>query len=69
MRGIEEKPVNQALIHHMVECAKTIGVKTCIEGVEDKPLSKYLDKYKATFYQGYYYSKPVTIDDFEKLLG
>lgn len=69
VRGIEKKPVNQALIHHMVECAKTIGVKTCIEGVENRPLSEYLDKYKATFYQGYYYSKPVAIDDFEKLLS
>ena len=68
VKGIHDKPLNQTLVHHMVECANGIGVKTCIEGVEDEFLCNYLDKYNATFYQGYYYSKPVVIDSFEKLL-
>jgi EAL domain-containing protein (putative c-di-GMP-specific phosphodiesterase class I) len=68
VRDIHKKPVNQAIIKSVVQCAKTIGIKTCIEGVEDRQLSEFLRQYEATYYQGYYYSKPVRIENFEKLL-
>jgi diguanylate cyclase (GGDEF)-like protein len=68
VRDIDKKPVNQAIIRSVVQCARTIGIKTCIEGVEDEKLCEFLRQYNATYYQGYYYSKPVRIEKFEKLL-
>ncbi|MGN0140807.1 MAG: EAL domain-containing protein [Roseburia sp.] len=68
VRDIHNKPVNQAIIQSVVQCANTIGIKTCIEGVEDAHVSEFLRQYDATYYQGYYYSKPVRIEHFEKLV-
>ena len=35
---------------------------TCLEGVETEELQDYLRDYGATWFQGYYYSKPIRID-------
>lgn len=37
------------------------GMSTCLEGVESEELQDYLRMYQATWFQGYYYSKPVEI--------
>ena len=42
--------------------------KSCIEGVEDKSLQDYLRSFGATWFQGYYYSKPVGEEQLKKLL-
>lgn len=43
-------------------------MKSCIEGVEDKSLQDYLRSFGATWFQGYYYSKPVGEEQLKKLL-
>ena len=43
-------------------------VKTCIEGVENEELSIFLRPNEASYYQGYYYSKPIPAEEFMKLL-
>ena len=42
--------------------------ETCIEGIEDKEVSDYIEKFGSTWQQGYYYSKPVPIEQFEEVL-
>ena len=68
VRNIENSKVDQSLVKHIVRSAKELGLKTCIEGVETASISQFLRKHNATYYQGYYYSKPVEIDRFEQLL-
>lgn len=68
IRNIKQKPSNQAMVKSIVDYARNTSLETCIEGVEDKELLEYLKRYDATWYQGYYYSKPVPIDEFMKLL-
>ena len=48
--------------------ARSTNMKSCIEGVEDKSLQDYLRSFGATWFQGYYYSKPVGEEQLKKLL-
>lgn len=42
---------------------------TCLEGVENEELQNYLRNYNATWFQGYYYSRPVPIHLLQALLS
>lgn len=68
VKDIQKKRVNQAMVKHIIQCANSLGLKTCIEGVENEELSIFLRPNEASYYQGYYYSKPIPADDFMKLL-
>ena len=68
VKDIQKKRVNQAMVKHIIQCANSLGLKTCIEGVENEELSIFLRPNEASYYQGYYYSKPVPAGDFMKLL-
>lgn len=68
VRGIQESKPNQVLVQAVVSCAHELGYKSCIEGVEDKALFEYLHRYGSTYYQGYHFSRPVTLEEFKKLL-
>lgn len=61
---IEDKPTNQAIVEAVTLCARKLGVKVCIEGVETRKLIDFLNQYGAYSYQGYYYSKPVRKEEF-----
>lgn len=67
VKDIKDKPVNQAMVQSIVEFAKKTNLETCIEGVEDSAVNEYLGQFGATWHQGYYYSKPVPIEDFKKM--
>lgn len=61
IRGITEDVKKQAMVRSIVEFANSSGMSTCLEGVETEELQNYLRRYQATWFQGYYYSKPVEI--------
>ena len=42
--------------------------KPVLGGIEDKEVSDYIEKFGSTWQQGYYYSKPVPIEQFEEVL-
>ena len=68
IKGIKNKPQNQAMVQSIVDYANRTDTDTCIEGIEDEEVRDYICQYDATFLQGYYYSKPVPIDEFEQML-
>lgn len=68
IRGITEDTKKQAMVKSIVDFANSCGMSTCLEGVEDEALQNYLRKYDATWFQGYYYSKPVEIEKFWELV-
>lgn len=68
IRGITEDAKKQAMVKSIVDFANSCGMSTCLEGVEDEELQNYLRKYGATWFQGYYYSKPVEIGKFWELM-
>ena len=69
VRGITENGKKQAMVRSIVDFANECGMNTCIEGVEDEKLETYLRQYAVRWFQGYYYSKPVSIKEVEKLLN
>ncbi len=68
VKNIANKPENQQMVRSIVEYGKNISIETCIEGVESEEVRDYLDRYGATWYQGYYYSSPVSLEEMLELL-
>ena len=63
IQGIADKPANQLFVSNIVETMNKLSIKSCLEGVEFEEDYRFLKKIQASFYQGYYFSKPVTIDN------
>ena len=68
IRGITEDAKKQAMVRSIVEFANSCGMSTCLEGVETEELQNYLRIYQATWFQGYYYSKPIGIGRLRELV-
>lgn len=69
IRKILVNKKNKAIVQSMVDFANAVNIKSCLEGVENKALEDYLRTVGATWFQGYYYSKPVGADELEILLS
>lgn len=57
---------DQNIINYIMLIAKHLGVKTIVEGVETREQVEFVKKIKCDIIQGYYYSKPISKDDFEE---
>lgn len=60
--GISEKVANQVIVRSVAQCANELGVKVCVEGIEDRELADFLKPYGPGSYQGYYFSRPISIE-------
>ena len=69
IRGITDNQTKQALVRSMVDFANKADLKSCLEGVEDEKLQNYLRSFGATWFEGYYYSRPVQAAAMQKLLN
>ena len=69
IRGITDNQTKQALVRSMVDFANKADLKSCLEGVEDEKRQNYLRSFGATWFQGYYYSRPVQAAAMQKLLN
>lgn len=69
IRGITDNQTKQALVRSMVDFANKADLKSCLEGVEDEKMQNYLRSFGATWFQGYYYSRPVQAAAMQKLLN
>lgn len=67
-QGIMDNPKHQAMVQSILYFARHAGMETCIEGVESKELQDYLHTYQATWFQGYYYAKPLPIAELRRFL-
>ena len=54
------------IINYIMLIANRLGVKTIVEGVETKEQVEFIKKIKCDIIQGYYYSKPISKEEFEK---
>ena len=61
---IEKKEKN--MIDYILNIAKELNLETIAEGVETKEQREYLLEKDCDIIQGYYYSKPLPVDEFEK---
>lgn len=68
IRSIIDNPKNQAMVRSILYFADKSNMTTCLEGVENEELQNYLRDYNATWFQGYYYSKPIPFDALKNML-
>ena len=69
VQKIEEDDKEKKLVENFVNIAATFGAKVCIEGIETAGMKEILNKYNVESFQGYYYGKPVQMDELEKLIN
>lgn len=61
---IEEDSVERELIKYFSGLASLFGAKVCVEGIETAGMRDILQKYNVESFQGYYYAKPLMLDQF-----
>ena len=61
---IEEDEKERELIKYFAGVASTFGAKVCVEGIETAGMRDILQAYSVRSFQGYYYSKPLPLEDF-----
>ena len=68
VRNIGIKQSDAAIIQTIIGMANNLGMEVIAEGVETQVQRDFLEENGCLFYQGYLFSKPVPVDQFEALL-
>ena len=63
------KPTDAVIVQTIVAMADTLGIEVIAEGVETVAQQNFLGSIGCKLYQGYLYSKPVPLAEFERLLS
>ena len=63
---IEEDNAERELMRYFAGVASLFGAKVCVEGVETAGMRDILQKFAVGSFQGYYYAKPLALDDILK---
>lgn len=67
VENLSEDEFSTAFVKMVSELAKTIGVTVCVEGVEERKQLEVLKDMNVRLIQGYYYGRPMPVQEFEKL--
>lgn len=68
MIGIETDSNSRKIIERIINLARQLKVRVIAEGVETEQQLSILRELGCDYYQGYYFSKPVSAEDFRKFL-
>lgn len=60
---IEEKPQDRQLVGSIANMVANYGAKVCVEGIETSAMRDILLNYEVHSLQGYYYSRPIPLDE------
>ncbi len=69
LRDIEVKQRNRIIVESIVNMATALGMSVVVEGVETKEQLKLLAAIGCRYFQGYYFSRPIPIGEFEAKFG
>jgi len=59
---------DQRIVKAIIELAHTLGMKIVVEGIENKEMVEMIASYDCDYMQGYYFSKPLPVFEFQKLI-
>lgn len=59
---------DQRIVKAIIELAHTLGMKTVVEGIENEKMVEMIGSYGCDYMQGYYFSKPLPVFEFQKLI-
>lgn len=68
IRELEKSPRVAVILKFIVELTNALGMGTVVEGVETQAQADYVASLGDVSIQGYYFSRPLPIKDYEKLL-
>ena len=68
IRELEKSKRVAVILKFIVELAEELGMSVVVEGVETKTQADYVASLGEVAIQGYYFSRPLPISDYEKLL-
>lgn len=66
--NIRSREANQAVVNAIVEATQRMGYYTCLEGIEDRETYEYLQSLGASYCQGYYFARPLTVQALKDFL-
>lgn len=68
MSGIACNQEDMAIVRAILSMAKSLNLQVVAEGVEDEGARQFLLREQCDEVQGYYYSKPLEVTEFERIL-
>jgi predicted signal transduction protein with EAL and GGDEF domain len=68
IRDLEHDKNNRAIVRTIIAMATSMGIEIIAEGVETEAQRKLLINKGCINFQGYYFSRPLPLDEFEQLL-
>ncbi|MGN9165860.1 EAL domain-containing protein [Tissierellaceae bacterium HCP3S3_D8] len=69
IKEIPDDKTSTIITSCIIDMARELGIKSVIEGIETQEQLEYLKKLDCHCGQGYIYSKPMPLDEFEELLS
>ena len=63
---VMEDKKGRIILESIIDMAKKLEIKTVAEGIETKLQVEYLKKIGCDMVQGYYFERPISIEEFEK---
>ena len=69
IKNLENSKKDVAIVKSIIEFAKTVGLKTVAEGVENENQVEILKNLGCDYLQGFYFYKPMPFEELKKLLG
>lgn len=65
IKNLENQAEDQAIVEAIIALSKKLNIRTIAEGVENKAQLSFLKKAGCDEVQGYYFAKPLSVDQFE----
>ena len=65
-RGVDSVERGMLIVSEVIDLAKKLDMKIVAEGIESKEQVDFLTQQECDLIQGYYYAKPMSIDEFEE---
>ena len=61
---IEENDIDRKIVKNIADLASIFNAKVCVEGIETEGMRDILKLYQVESFQGYYYAKPLMLEQF-----
>ena len=65
---ILENKDDQHIVRSIIDLGHSLGMKVVIEGIENKNMADLLESYNCDYFQGFYFSRPLPVFEFQKML-
>ena len=69
VRNLPDSANDAAVVQTIITLAKSLGLAVIAEGVETEAQRQFLERYGCPTYQGFLFSEPVDVAQFERLLA